>query len=344
MAQLSVYLFGRFCLRSEGRGSIGFDAHKLQELLSYLLIHRDHTHPREFLASLLWGDTPTAQSKRNLRQILWQLQNALDSQTDYSDDRLLRVEQDCVHLDSQAGLWLDVAVFEQAFAPVRDVQGQDLDAQRVHLLEGAVKLYQGDLLEGWYQDWCLYERERLQNIYLSMLDKLMGYSEAHHEYETGILYGARVLLFDRAREHTHRQLMRLQYLAGNRTGALRQYERCVIALEQELGVKPARGTTILYDQIRADHIDGAATRPSEIALAPEGTDSFSVTVHPSNVPDPTDSSGSRDAGTARLPEVATRLKQLQDLLVYIQQLVNQDIENVEASPKRLRQTSRTRTE
>ena len=344
MAQLSIHLFGRFCLRSDKCGSIGFEAHKLQELLSYLLIHRDHSHPRELLASLLWGDSPTAQSKRNLRQILWQLQNALDSQTERADERLLRVEQDCVHLDSQAGLWLDVAVFEQAFSPVRDVQGQDLDAQRVHLLEGAVKLYQGDLLEGWYQDWCLYERERLQNIYLSMLDKLMGYSEAHHEYETGISYGARVLLFDRAREHTHRQLMRLQYLAGNRTGALRQYKRCVIALEQELGVRPARRTTTLYDQIRTDQVEGTAPPSADTVLTHEATASLSVSVSTSNVPVSADTSCSGDLGTARLPEVASRLKQLQDLLTYVQQLVRQDMDNVELSPKPSHQTSRSPNE
>jgi len=28
-----------------------------------------------------------------------------------------------------------------------------------------VDLYQGDLLEGWYQDWLLCERERLQNMF-----------------------------------------------------------------------------------------------------------------------------------------------------------------------------------
>ena len=127
MAELSVSLFGRFCLQCNGQGLIGFDAHKLQELFSYLLLHRDHSHPREFLASLLWGDSPTAQSKRNLRQMLWQLQNALDSQIDRVGGRLLRVEPDCVHLDSQGDLWLDVAVFEDAFALVKDVQGQDID-------------------------------------------------------------------------------------------------------------------------------------------------------------------------------------------------------------------------
>ena len=56
----------------------------------------------------------------------------------------------------------------------------------------------------------------------------------------------------RACERAHRRLMRLHYLSGDRTGALRQYAQCVSALDEELGVKPAQRTQVLYDQIRAD--------------------------------------------------------------------------------------------
>jgi hypothetical protein len=106
-------------------------------------------------------------------------------------------------------------------------------------------------------------------MYLAMLDKLMGYCEATKQYETGIVYGTRILFFDRAREHTHRHLMRLQYLAGNRTAALRQYERCRLALDEELGVKPAKFTLALYEQIRDDHVEALTTPPTNISSALE---------------------------------------------------------------------------
>ena len=77
-------------------------------------------------------------------------------------------------------------------------------------------------------------------MYMQMLDKLMSYSQEHHEYEAGEGYGSTILRYDRASERTYRRLMYLQYIAGDRTGALRQYERCVIALAEELGVKPEK--------------------------------------------------------------------------------------------------------
>ena len=255
MARLKVCLFGKLSLRTNNHPLPGFDARKVQQLLCYLLLRRDHPQPREVLASLFWGDNCTDQSKKHLRQALWQLQSTLARALQSADNTLLTVDPEWVDLHSGVDLWLDVAVFEEACAPVRDIQGRDLGFERARLLERAVQLYQGDLLEGWYDDWCLYERERLQNMFLTMLDKLMGHCQITQQYETGIVYGTRILSFDRAREHTHRALMRLHHLSDNRTGALRQYERCSAALEEELGVKPAGSTRALYEQIKNDRID-----------------------------------------------------------------------------------------
>jgi hypothetical protein len=99
-----------------------------------------------------------------------------------------------IQLDPQAGLWLDVAVFEQAYQLVRDVPGEQLDPGQVPLIQEAVACYRGDLLAGWYQDWCLCERERLQFLYLSLLDKLIRYCQAGGDYEAGRLYAYQIIL------------------------------------------------------------------------------------------------------------------------------------------------------
>src|SRR5713101_8193178 len=112
MSTLRIYLFGKFCVRRNEQVLDGFDARKVQELFCYLLLHRNHSLPRETLASLMWPDTTTAQSKKSLRQALWQLQSALGSQAKRDDDRVLLVESDYVQLNPEADTWLDVAVLE----------------------------------------------------------------------------------------------------------------------------------------------------------------------------------------------------------------------------------------
>ncbi len=251
MPALTVQMFGKFCVRRHETRVNAIDASKLQELLSYMLVYRETPHAREALATLLWGETSTTQSKKYLRQALWQLQSALDSQ-DEKRNRIFEVDAEWISINPDADISVDVAIFERASASARDVAGQSMDSSLAEKLETAVQLYQGDFLEGWYQDWCLCERERLQAKLLMMLNKLMNYCEAHEKYETGVAHGMRVLRYDRARESTHRRLMRLHYLARDRTAALRQYEHCVTALNEELGVKPSRLTVNLYDQIRLD--------------------------------------------------------------------------------------------
>jgi DNA-binding SARP family transcriptional activator len=252
MTELSIQLFGKFTIQADGKRLGGIESSKVQELLAYLLVYRDRPHPRESLADLLWEASSTAQSKKYLRQALWQMQQLLPKA---EADPLIRIEPDWIRISPKASYWLDVAEFESAFAQAQGIPGQELGEDVAAELDRAAALYRGDLLEGWYSDWCLYERERLQNIWLAMLDKLMSYCEARKLFEAGLSYGTRILRDDHARERTHRRLMRMAYLAGDRTGALRQYERCSQALEEELSVRPSRRTEELYQQILDDTMD-----------------------------------------------------------------------------------------
>jgi DNA-binding SARP family transcriptional activator len=306
MFTLKFRLFGKFSVESDSQVVKGFDSGKERELLSYLLLRRDRSHPREALASLFWGDSSTEKSKKYLRQALWHLQAGLEAH-DLAAPPVLLVQHDWVQLNSQSGLWLDVAVLEHAFAEARGKSGQQLDKSSAEVLREAVKLYKGELLDGCYHDWCLFERERLQNIYLCILDKLMCYCQHNEDYEAGLSYGSTILSYDRASERTYRQLMHLLYRAGDRTGALRQYERCVNALKEELGVKPERRTRAIYENIRADEFD---------KKDPTADDSF------------------RPEG---LPEVLGRIKRLQGVLEIVQRRLQRDINYIEHRVKTLKQ-------
>jgi len=186
------------------------------------------------------------------------------------------------------------------------VPGRDLDSRQVAALQSAVEVYRGDLLEGWYHDWCLYGRELLQNKYLMILDKLVGHSLSHQNYETGQRYGTLILRYDRARERTHRQLMRLFYLSGDRTGALRQYERCTSVLREDLGLQPDKRTRALYDEIRRDSLQECVTPTDEIVTT---------------------------TAVASLAEVLGKLKQLETIVFSARQRVMKDLKAIEMGGK-----------
>src|SRR6266699_6435703 len=104
MSRMSIQLFGQFCIRRKEQLLGGFESHKVQELFCYILLHRQHSLSRESLASLLWADTTTAQSKKRLRQVLWHLQSALGSQNEPVHDRVLLVEPDRVQNGSSLSI------------------------------------------------------------------------------------------------------------------------------------------------------------------------------------------------------------------------------------------------
>ena len=268
MSQMRFRLFGAFQARLTGEISPHFISGKLEELFCFLILHRQMMTARESLAAVLWGDATTTQSKKYLRDALWKLQEKLSFSCEAPP--LLLTSHECVRLHPQADVWADVTEFETAFAAVEGVRGAALTREQAQTLQRATELYRGELLEGWYQDWCLCERVRFQEIYQKMLHKMMSWCEANGEYEQGLQYGDSLLRQDVAQERAHRAMMRLRYLAGDRTGAIRQYERCAVTLRQELNVNPSRRTVELYEQICADQLDSPlpATTPSVIRPAP----------------------------------------------------------------------------
>lgn len=302
MSKLCFHLFGKFIVSRDEEVIKGLESLKEQELLGFLLTHRRKHHSREALATLLWPEAPPEKGKKYLRQALWHLQGLLGL-TESAPTDVFQAEQNWIALNPESDIWSDVAVFEDAFAAVQGVAGQQLNEETANTLKDVAALYRGDLLDAWYHDWCLFERERLQNMYLAMLDKLIAYCGVHGDYDSGVTYGYALLSFDRARERTHRELMRLKYLAGDRTGALRQYQRCTAALAEELGVEPDRRTQDLYEQIRTD------------TLLQNSNDEFNV---------PTRGS---------LSEILARLINLQRFLGSAQKHIQRDIQAVELELK-----------
>lgn len=304
MAELRIQLLGKLSVQRAGRQLEGFEPRKVQELLCYLAIYRHRPHARESLADLLWGDLPGVQAKKHLRQSLWQLQTALGAEP--GTEPLLMVEPDWIQFSPTAEYWLDVVDLERALVQVREQQIGELAPPIAAEVQHAVELYHGDLLEGSYQDWCLFERERLQSTYLGLLDRLIDHYEARREYAAGLDCGEQILRYDHARECTHRRIMRLCYLAGDRTGAVRQYNRCVRALESELGVGPARQTVALYDQICADTLGAESPCPS---FAPASSSPL-----------------------LPAPDLVGSLRLLQQMLDALQSQIQHSIETLERNP------------
>ena len=187
----------------------------------------------------------TAEAKKRFRQILWRLQSVLDPGPGRDIPLLLWTAIGCSSIPCE--YWLEIEVFEAACTLVENLPGERLASEQAEVLRGGRTPVSwrpvGRLVRGLVPG----ERERLQNMYLEMLDKFMGYCDAHGQYDSGLAYGEHLLRHDRASERTYRRLDAPAPAGGRGGRPLRLYSRSAwLRSKQELGVKPSEPTVALY--------------------------------------------------------------------------------------------------
>jgi predicted ATPase/DNA-binding SARP family transcriptional activator len=277
MAHLSVSLLGRFRVTLDEEPITAFESTKVRALLAYLAVEADRVHGREVLAGLLWPDWPDRAALGNLRYALYNLRQAIGDRA--AEPPFLLITRHTLQFDTASDHWLDVAAFEQgvesASQRVSESASQRVSDQQAAIrnlqsaisnLQSAIHLYQGCFLEGfsvrgspYFEEWALFNRERLARQMSRALHALAGAHEARGEYEQAQACARRLLELEPWDEGAHRRLMRTLALGGRRVAALVQYQTCRRLLAAELDVEPARETTALVESIR----DGSLSRGAE---------------------------------------------------------------------------------
>ena len=111
-------------------------------------------------------------------------------------------------------------------------------------------LYQGDYLQDCpYSDWAIEERERLLDLHLSAAEDLASLLYEQGNFNQAVTLCHHILDYDPLWEEAYRLMMRSYYQQGNRSLALRAYQRCVRRLKETLDVEPARETRELFQTI-----------------------------------------------------------------------------------------------
>ena len=248
---------------------------KAQGLLAYLVLQRGRPVLREQLATLLWGNSATEQARQSLRQCLAALRNALGAEA----GEPIVADTASVLLTPTDRWSVDVAAFEAA-----------LQSKTVTDLECASALYRDEFLAGLqipvepFSDWVTLERQRLFSLRLDLLHRL-ALARAHaNDVESAIVAARQFAAADPLREEGHRLLMRLLTASGNRSAALKQHERCVQILRDELGITPDGETGQLAEAIRAGR--PMSFRPGE-AEPPPSTPSDQLAESPAASSGPT---------------------------------------------------------
>jgi DNA-binding SARP family transcriptional activator len=266
MERLRLTFLGGFEARLDAGPTVVVPLRKAQALLAYLALPLGRAHSRDKLAALLWGGMPEAQARSGLRQALFSLRAG------GVPPEALSVGRETVAL-AAATVEADVAMFESRAA-----------AGTPEALAEAAGQYRGDLLAGLslreppFEEWLLSERERLREVALEALGRLLAHQWHAGDAEAAVRTALQLLALDPLQEAVHRTLMRLYAGLGRRGAALRQYQLCADVLQRELRTEPEAQTRELYREILRERMlprdiaetpaVGAAIAEADVAIAP----------------------------------------------------------------------------
>lgn len=232
---------------------LNIERRKAFALLAYLALSK-HRQSREILAALLWPELNQERAAAALRTVIYSLTTVAPG--DWLDKERTTLAFSPDHI------WIDVLIFLDLIARARTHRHENniRCEECAGLLNIAVDLYRGDFMLGFsiaesseYNDWLLIQQEWLKREFTYALRRLANFYGETGDFETAIVYANRWLALDPLNEAAHRLLMHLYAASGQRTMALRQYQRCVELLDTELATPPEEETNQLYAAIQAEN-------------------------------------------------------------------------------------------
>ncbi|UCF10690.1 MAG: tetratricopeptide repeat protein [Candidatus Bipolaricaulota bacterium] len=273
-AVLGIRLLGRFEVLREGTpipdGAWG--RRKTETLLKVLLTEPGRVFSQDRLLDLLFAGEDPERARSNLFGRISQLRRALEPGLKRGvNSSYIRREGQGYFFDLSSACWIDTVEFVRLIEEGEKHLREGRNAESTEALEGAVALYRGTFLEADpYEEWTLEAREGWQERYITALTKLAeAYANAGDRHRA-VMACRTAFDLRPSRESVLQQLMRYHHAAGERSEALRVYERGVEALKRDLDVEPSSETEALRKTVmeKAGPVEEMVRDRKRIAVLP----------------------------------------------------------------------------
>lgn len=248
-----IALFGTPLVTSADAAVVYPLPRKTLDVLAYLLLNRGRTMPRASVAFALFPDDEEELARGSLRRNLSYLLSALPEAPTATP--FVLTDGKTIAWNAKAPAVVDVDEFERAIRERRD--------------DDAIALYVGELLPTLYAEWTTGERERLRSeFHEALLRKIQG-ERSRRRFDEATAVARTLLNEDPWREDIVRLLIAIRHEAGDRSGALAEYERFASRLRTEMRTEPMPETIAVRDAV----MRGALLATSERSGVPRSAQS-----------------------------------------------------------------------
>jgi DNA-binding SARP family transcriptional activator len=180
---------------------------------------------RRYAAGSLWPVGNDERAAGNLRSALWRLKCA----------GIDLLESDKCSLMLRPGTVVDVRILCEWATRVVDGSATQADLNAVNWRNDVMHL-----LPGWYDDWVIFERERIRQRLLHALEVLSRRLAAAGRCAEAVEAAISAVSADPLRESANKVLIEAHLAEGNLVEGRRAYQRYRDTVRRELGVEPAK--------------------------------------------------------------------------------------------------------
>ena len=221
MSGTQLHLLGGFALE-DGDARVDLPV-GMQRLLAFLALKSPVN--RYVVAGTLWPNVSEAHALASLRTSMWRLNRAVPD----------LVVSDGMGLATRGSLTIDSREQEQFTTRLLRQQVED-DRWITDHLE---ILWPRDLLPGWYDDWVIFDRERIGQLRLHALEHAAVVMARNHHLAAALQLALEAVRAEPLRETANAALIEVYLAEGNICDAVDQYDRFRLLSQSELGVDPS---------------------------------------------------------------------------------------------------------
>ncbi|QUW22334.1 hypothetical protein JSQ81_01715 [Sporosarcina sp. Marseille-Q4063] len=218
---------------------------KSKELFVYLLLNRERYISKDEIMRELWGDADEKSADRDFKVALNGLLKVIEPHRGVRKPSFFILRKQAMYrLNPHAVIRSDLYRF-QFFLELGLSERSPTIA--VEQLLKASSIYNGHLFdEKLGLRWIAEERERVQQQYIQLLERLAQTYTRLKEFGKTIFWAEKILRIDYTWEEAYRLLMYANYQLQNRAQSVKWYKKCSDVLEDELNIAPMETTEEMY--------------------------------------------------------------------------------------------------
>ncbi|MEJ2600054.1 MAG: bacterial transcriptional activator domain-containing protein, partial [Anaerolineales bacterium] len=210
----------------------------VRELFFYILAHPEGL-TKEAIGLVFWPESSPAQLKLQFKNAIYRMRHALGQDVILFENDLYRFN---LNLDYE----YDVETFATRLRQAENSQDRQ---QKIEILEKAASTYRHPYLIDVEGSWVIPIREALWQEFSTCVSSLARLFLEIGQNDKALEYSQRLLAIDSCLEEAHRLAMRAYAAKGDRSGLVRQFERCRQALRDEIEASPSKQTVSLFQSL-----------------------------------------------------------------------------------------------